>query len=88
MLQNDSASKAIIFSQFTSMLDLIGYALEQVFSSYTVIRSSSVLYLFGLERLIRFIIFIPDFLYRERLKIERLLMIRTAFPHMQSKYVA
>ncbi|CAM6104501.1 unnamed protein product [Calypogeia fissa] len=29
MLQKDSAAKAIIFSQFTSMLDLIGFALEQ-----------------------------------------------------------
>lgn len=30
MLRNDSAAKAIIFSQFTSMLDLIGFGLEKV----------------------------------------------------------
>jgi SNF2 family DNA or RNA helicase len=31
MLQRDPAAKAIIFSQFTSMLDLIGFALQKVF---------------------------------------------------------
>lgn len=30
MLQNDSGAKGIVFSQFTSMLDLIGFALHKV----------------------------------------------------------
>lgn len=30
MLQRDAAAKGIVFSQFTSMLDLIGFCLQKV----------------------------------------------------------
>ncbi len=30
MMERDAGAKAIVFSQFTSMLDLIGFRLEQV----------------------------------------------------------
>lgn len=37
MLQADPSAKAIVFSQFTSMLDLVSFRLEQVASHLTMV---------------------------------------------------
>ena len=37
MLQTDPSAKAIVFSQFTSMLDLVSFRLEQVSHAFVIV---------------------------------------------------
>jgi len=45
MVERDWSAKAIVFSQFTSFLDLISYALGKVISSATNYKMLLLLYL-------------------------------------------